>query len=160
MFMWQRVNNDSRSLHVCWHGPLRADCRGDDEEDDMSTGGTGPEDPAADLGGDPTSAQVEVAAETFRMLASGTRLRLVWTLVNQELDVSSLAEAIGAAVPTVSQHLAKMRLAGLISSRRDGRRIFYTVDDPHVVSMVREIFEHIAPDGSLAPDPPVGDSSD
>ncbi|MCI4012402.1 metalloregulator ArsR/SmtB family transcription factor [Brevibacterium sp. ZH18] len=110
---------------------------------------------AADSASDPTSAQVEVAAETFRMLASSTRLRLVWTLVNQELDVSSLAEAIGAAVPTVSQHLAKMRLAGLISSRRDGRRIFYTVDDPHVVSMVREIFDHIAPDGSLAPDPPI-----
>ena len=120
----------------------------------MSIGGMGTGDPDSDAGADPTSAQVEVAAETFRMLASGTRLRLVWTLVNQELDVSSLAEAIGAAVPTVSQHLAKMRLAGLISSRRDGRRIFYTVDDPHVVSMVREIFDHIAPDGSLAPDPP------
>lgn len=124
----------------------------------MSTGGTGTEDLDSDVGTDPTSAQVEVAAETFRMLASGTRLRLVWSLVNQELDVSSLAEAIGAAVPTVSQHLAKMRLAGLISSRRDGRRIFYTVDDPHVVTMVREIFDHIAPDGSLAPDPPVNDS--
>ncbi|MBM6592128.1 metalloregulator ArsR/SmtB family transcription factor [Brevibacterium sp. RIT 803] len=124
----------------------------------MSTGGTGTEELGSDVGSDPTSAQVEVAAETFRMLASGTRLRLVWTLVNQELDVSSLAEAIGAAVPTVSQHLAKMRLAGLISSRRDGRRIFYTVDDPHVVSMVREIFDHIAPDGSLAPDPPASGS--
>ncbi|GAA0035918.1 MULTISPECIES: ArsR/SmtB family transcription factor [Brevibacterium] len=101
----------------------------------------------------PTSAQVEVAAETFRMLSQATRLRVVWTLVHQELDVSSLAEAIGATVPAVSQHLAKLRLAGLISSRRDGRRIFYTVDDPHVVSMVREMFDHIAPDGSLAPDP-------
>lgn len=136
----------------------RSSAAGDEEEDHMSTGGTGTEDLGSDVGTDPTSAQVEVAAETFRMLASGTRLRLVWTLVNQELDVSSLAEAIGAAVPTVSQHLAKMRLAGLISSRRDGRRIFYTVDDPHVVSMVREIFDHIAPDGSLAPDPPAADA--
>jgi hypothetical protein len=40
-----------------------------------------------------------------------------------------------------------------VSSRREGRRIIYTVDDPHVVTMVEEIFEHIAPDGSLAPDP-------
>ena len=136
----------------------RSSAAGQEEEDDMSTGGTGTEDLDSEVGADPTSAQVEVAAETFRMLASGTRLRLVWTLVNQELDVSSLAEAIGAAVPTVSQHLAKMRLAGLISSRRDGRRIFYTVDDPHVVTMVREIFDHIAPDGSLAPDPPTSGS--
>lgn len=157
MFMWQRVNNDSRSPLDFRHGPLQVTGRWAKEEDDMSTGGTGTDDFGSEVGADPTSAQVEVAAETFRMLASGTRLRLVWTLVNQELDVSSLAEAIGAAVPTVSQHLAKMRLAGLISSRRDGRRIFYTVDDPHVVSMVREIFDHIAPDGSLAPDPPVDD---
>src|SRR5690606_22246679 len=53
----------------------------------------------------------------------------------------------------VSQHLAKLRLAGLVGSRREGRRVIYTVDDPHVVTMVEEIFEHIAPDGPLAPDP-------
>ena len=101
----------------------------------------------------PTSAQVEVAAETFRMLASPTRLLIVWQLTHSEFDVTGLAEAVQASVQTVSQHLAKMRLAGLVSSRRDGRRIFYVVDDPHVVEMVNQIFDHIAPDGSLAPDP-------
>ncbi|GAA2008615.1 metalloregulator ArsR/SmtB family transcription factor [Brevibacterium samyangense] len=101
----------------------------------------------------PTSAQIDVAAETFRMLSSSTRLLIVWLLAHEELDVSGLAEASGTSVQTVSQHLAKMRLAGLVSSRREGRRIFYVVDDPHVVTMVGEIFAHIAPDGSLAPDP-------
>lgn len=101
----------------------------------------------------PTSAQVEVAAETFRMLSSPTRLLIVWLLTTAEYDVTGLAAASGASVQTTSQHLAKMRLAGLVSSRRDGRRIFYVVDDPHVVTMVGQIFEHIAPDGSLAPDP-------
>ncbi|GAA4285393.1 metalloregulator ArsR/SmtB family transcription factor [Brevibacterium daeguense] len=101
----------------------------------------------------PTTAQIEVAAETFRMLSSSTRLLIVWFLVHEESDVTGLAEASGASVQAVSQHLAKLRLAGLVSSRREGRRIFYMVDDPHVVTMVSEIFDHIAPDGSLAPDP-------
>lgn len=101
----------------------------------------------------PTSAQIEVAAETFRMLSSSTRLLIMWHLVHRESDVTGLAEASGASVQAVSQHLAKLRLAGLVSSRREGRRIVYLVDDPHVVTMVSEIFDHIAPDGSLAPDP-------
>ncbi|WP_349828033.1 ArsR/SmtB family transcription factor [Brevibacterium litoralis] len=101
----------------------------------------------------PTTAQVDVAAETFRMLSSSTRLLIVWLLAHDEYDVSGLAEASGASLQTVSQHLAKLKLASLVSSRREGRRIFYVVDDPHVVTMVGEIFDHIAPDGSLAPDP-------
>ena len=67
--------------------------------------------------------------------------------------MTGLADATGTSVQSISQHLAKMRLAGLVSSRRDGRRIYYVVDDPHVVTMVTQMFEHIAPDGSLAPDP-------
>ena len=98
----------------------------------------------------PTSAQVQVAAETFRMLSSPTRLLTVWFLTHNEYDVPGLAEATGTSVQSLSQHLAK---AGLVSSRRDGRRIYYVVDDPHVVTMVTQMFEHIAPDGSLAPDP-------
>ena len=101
----------------------------------------------------PTSAQVPVAAETFRMLSSPTRLLTVWFLTHNEYDVTGLADATGTSVQSISQHLAKMRLAGLVSSRRDGRRIYYVVDDPHVVTMVTQMFEHIAPDGSLAPDP-------
>jgi DNA-binding transcriptional ArsR family regulator len=61
---------------------------------------------------------------------------------------------LGVSVPTASQHLAKLRLAGLVSARREGRRQFYTVDDPHVIALVEQIFQHVAPDGSLAPDPP------
>jgi hypothetical protein len=48
-----------------------------------------------------------------------------------------------------------LRLAGVISARWDGRRQLYTVDDPHVLTMVQQIFEHIAPDGMLAPVPPM-----
>jgi DNA-binding transcriptional ArsR family regulator len=68
--------------------------------------------------------------------------------------VGTLAERVGVSIATASQHLAKLRLAGIITARRDGRRHIYTVDDPHVLTLVEQIFQHIAPDGTLAPDPP------
>lgn len=100
--------------------------------------------------GTPTSAQLQAAAETFAMLATPTRLHLVWLLAQQDQDVGSLAEQAGAPVAAVSQHLAKLRMTGVVSARRDGRRQIYSVDDPHVVTLVEQIFQHIAPDGTLS----------
>ncbi len=103
---------------------------------------------------DPTGPQLKAAADTFDLLSAPTRLHLVWLLARHEYDVGTLAERTGASVAAVSQHLAKLRLAGLVTARRDGRRHIYAVEDPHVLTLVDQIFDHIAPDGSLAPDPP------
>ncbi|MBN1172219.1 MAG: winged helix-turn-helix transcriptional regulator [Micromonosporaceae bacterium] len=100
----------------------------------------------------PTMAQLQAATETFAMLSTPTRLHLVWLLAQQDYDVTSLAERVGVPVATVSQHLAKLRFTGLVYARRDGRRQIYSVDDPHVVMLVDQIFRHIAPDGTLSPD--------
>jgi DNA-binding transcriptional ArsR family regulator len=86
----------------------------------------------------PSGAQVEVAVTALRMLADGTRLRLLWVLRDGEHDVSGLAMAVGAARPAVSQHLAKLLLAGLVSSRREGRRVLYRVRGGHVRRLVTE----------------------
>lgn len=102
----------------------------------------------------PTSPQLRAAAETFALLAAPTRLHIVWLLARHEYDVGTLAEHTGASVAAVSQHLAKLRLASLVAARRDGRRQIYAVEDPHVLTLVDQIFAHIAPDGTLAPDPP------
>ncbi|WP_040421438.1 ArsR/SmtB family transcription factor [Actinopolymorpha alba] len=102
----------------------------------------------------PTAPQLKAAADTFDLLSAPTRLHLVWLLARHEYDVGTLAEHTGATVAAVSQHLAKLRLASLVTARRDGRRQIYAVEDPHVLTLIEQIFEHIAPDGSLAPDPP------
>ncbi|MGW4642947.1 ArsR/SmtB family transcription factor [Sphaerisporangium sp. NPDC004334] len=90
----------------------------------------------------PTSSQVDTAVEAFRMLSDGTRLRLMWLLVSGEYDVSSLAELIGVARPSVSQHLAKLRLAGLVDTRRHGRRVLYRARDAHVRGLISEALFH------------------
>jgi DNA-binding transcriptional ArsR family regulator len=69
-------------------------------------------------------------------------------------DVGTLANQVGISIATVSQHLSKLRLAGVITVRREGRRHLYSVEDPHVVTLIQQIFDHIGPDGTLAPDPP------
>ncbi|MFI6510430.1 ArsR/SmtB family transcription factor [Streptosporangium sp. NPDC050855] len=90
----------------------------------------------------PTGAQVEAAVGAFRMLSDATRLRLMWLLASGEYDVGSLAEAVAVARPSVSQHLAKLRLAGLVSTRRDGRRVLYRARDVHVRTLIGEALFH------------------
>ncbi|NBE91680.1 helix-turn-helix transcriptional regulator [Nonomuraea sp. KC401] len=90
----------------------------------------------------PTSAQVDTAVDAFRMLSDATRLRLMWLLSSGEYDVSSMSAAIGAARPSVSQHLAKLRLAGLVQTRRDGRRVLYRARDAHVRAIINEALFH------------------
>ena len=106
------------------------------------------------LSGEPTGPQLDAAASTFALLSNSARLHVLWLAAENSLDVTALAERTGLGVATMSQHLSKLRLAGLISARKDGRRHIYTVDDPHVLTLVQQIFAHIAPDGGLAPDPP------
>ncbi|HEX7322826.1 MAG TPA: metalloregulator ArsR/SmtB family transcription factor [Mycobacterium sp.] len=103
---------------------------------------------------EPTQPQLASAAHTFTLLGSQARLHVLWLAAQAAYDVTTLAERTGLSVTTMSQHLAKLRLAGLISARREGRYHIYAVDDPHILTLIQQIFAHIAPDGTLAPDPP------
>jgi DNA-binding transcriptional ArsR family regulator len=102
----------------------------------------------------PTDPQLQSAARTFALLSSPTRLHLVWLASQNALDVGTLAQQAGVTVASASQHLTKLRLAGIVTTRSEGRHHIYAVDDPHILTLVGQIFDHIAPDGTLAPDPP------
>lgn len=86
--------------------------------------------------------------EVFRMLADPTRVQVLWALVDRELSVNDLAEHIGKPPPSVSQHLAKLRMARLVRTRRDGTTIFYSLENDHVRQLVSDaVFnaEHAGP---------------
>jgi len=78
----------------------------------------------------------------MRMLADSTRLRVLWALLDGEHPVGQLAELVGANPSAVSQHLAKLRLARIVTTRRDGNRIFYAVADTHIRRLVEEALFH------------------
>jgi DNA-binding transcriptional ArsR family regulator len=85
---------------------------------------------------------LQQTAATFGMLSGTVRLHLVWLLAGGERDVGTLADEVGQSVATVSHHLGKLKLAGLVRPRREGKRHVYLVDDPHVVQIVRRAVEH------------------
>jgi len=74
--------------------------------------------------------QVYLAAESFRMLADPTWIRILWALLQ------------GAAPTAVSQHLAKLRLAGLVRGRREGTFVFHSAADEHVHELLSEALRH------------------
>jgi DNA-binding transcriptional ArsR family regulator len=86
---------------------------------------------------DPTAEVLADAAAAFGLLASPARLHIVWALAQGESDVSGLAQRVGGALPATSQHLAKLKLAGLVAARREGRRQIYYVDDQDIVAVVQ-----------------------
>lgn len=96
---------------------------------------------------DPSAEVLSEAAAAFGLLASTARLHLMWALAQGESDVTHLADRVGGALPAVSQHLSKLKLAGLVRSRREGRRQVYYVDDPDVVTVVRIMVDQLAARG-------------
>ncbi|MET8988509.1 ArsR/SmtB family transcription factor [Nonomuraea wenchangensis] len=93
---------------------------------------------------DPPADVLDQAAAVFGLLSSPSRLHIVWALAQGECDVSGLAERVGGALPAVSQHLAKLKLAGLVRSRREGRRVVYLIDDQDIVTTVQGLVGRLA----------------
>ena len=85
---------------------------------------------------------LETAAATLRMLAEPTRLHLLWQLSDGPKTVTELTAAASVPRTVVSQHLAKLRLSGLVDTRKDGRHVIYSLHDGHLVRLIRETISH------------------
>jgi DNA-binding transcriptional ArsR family regulator len=79
---------------------------------------------------------VELAVEIFTMLADATRVRIVLALKDGELSVKTLADVVGKSPAAVSQHLAKLRLARIVTTRHEGNRVFYRLASEHALELV------------------------
>lgn len=86
----------------------------------------------------PGDEQFALAAELLALLGDRTRLALLHALTDGEADVTTLTERCGAARPAVSQHLARLRSAGLVNTRKEGRRVIYSLRDGHLRRLVDE----------------------
>jgi DNA-binding transcriptional ArsR family regulator len=104
----------------------------------MTQGGVEAASPAADHDDRLLDAQVNSAVASLSMLAEPTRLRLLWALRDGELGVTALAEAAGCTPTAASQHLAKMRMTGLVEHRAEGRARIYRLSGGHVRRLLTE----------------------
>jgi len=104
---------------------------------------------------DPSSEFVHLAAEIFGILSDPTRIRIVLALrASPELSVNAIAEAVGKSPSGVSQHLARLRMARMVTTRQDGTRVLYRLADEHAAALVAEAVkqaEHAVAGGAAPP---------
>jgi DNA-binding transcriptional ArsR family regulator len=86
----------------------------------------------------PDGSRLAVAVEVLGLLADRTRLALLHRLGEGEADVTTLTECCEASRTSVSQHLARLRLAGLVTTRKEGRRVIYGLRHGHLRRLVDE----------------------
>ncbi len=86
---------------------------------------------------------VSLTVEVLRVLADPTRLQLAGLVLEEERSVSELAAALDKPVPGVSQHLAKMRMARLVTTRKQGSSVLYRVENGHVRQLIVDAVGHV-----------------
>ena len=87
---------------------------------------------------DADSPYIDVAVEVFSMLADQTRMKILLVLRDGELPVGELAGRVGKTPTSVSQHLAKLRMARMVHARQEGTRVFYSLVDEHAATLVTQ----------------------
>jgi DNA-binding transcriptional ArsR family regulator len=82
-------------------------------------------------------------AQTFALLGDPTRTRLLDALSHRELCVCDLANLLGMSLSAISHQLRLLRTARVVKARRDGRMMYYSLDDHHIVRLLAEGFRHV-----------------
>ncbi|MGP1395086.1 MAG: ArsR/SmtB family transcription factor [Inquilinaceae bacterium] len=91
-------------------------------------------------------------ADMFRLMADGSRLRIIISCLDAPRSVSDMAESLGLSASLVSHHLRLLRASRLIQAQRRGNRVFYLITDEHIRRMLTDMVDHVAESAS-EPDP-------
>lgn len=83
-------------------------------------------------------------AEIFKLLGEPTRLKIVLALIENELCVCDLSAVINTSVSAVSHQLRLLKSARLIKFRKEGKMVYYSIDDDHIKNLVEQLKEHIS----------------
>lgn len=89
---------------------------------------------------------LEVAglSEIFKALGDETRTKILFLLAQHEICVCDLAAVLEMSLPAVSHHLRLLKALRLVKYRREGKMVFYSLDDEHVLNLIREAQAHFA----------------
>ncbi|WP_413628215.1 metalloregulator ArsR/SmtB family transcription factor [Fructilactobacillus vespulae] len=88
----------------------------------------------------------QILAETttiYKLLSNPTRIKILYLLENQTLTVGELAKRLAVAQSIVSHQLASLRKHQLISFEKQGKYVYYKLDDPHILSIIEMTFDHV-----------------
>jgi ArsR family transcriptional regulator len=82
--------------------------------------------------------------ETFKVLSDPTRLKIVLTLSREELCVFDIATLLGVTESAISHQLRMLKTLRLVKQRKDGKMVFYSLDDEHIEDLIRVATRHIS----------------
>ena len=82
-------------------------------------------------------------AELFRAFSDTSRVYILFALSRQELNVGALAEVVGISESAVSHHMRSLRQVGLVKARRDGKEVYYRVEDEHIIALFQQGVRHV-----------------
>ncbi|MGI6467436.1 MAG: winged helix-turn-helix transcriptional regulator [Syntrophomonadaceae bacterium] len=94
--------------------------------------------------------EAQSLADIFKTLADRTRVKMLFALMQKELCVCDLAAVIGASESSVSHQLRILRTNKLVRFRRDGKILYYSLADDHVITLFRQALEHASHDEAWA----------
>jgi DNA-binding transcriptional ArsR family regulator len=89
---------------------------------------------------------VQALADTFRLLGDPTRVRIVDALSSGERCVHEISDHVGISESAVSHQLRLMRTMRIVRGRREGRCVYYTLDDQHVLDLFQQGLRHVSED--------------
>ena len=82
-------------------------------------------------------------AELFKVFGDSTRIRILLALYDNELSVNDIAAALNMSQSAISHQLKNLKVSKLIKNRRDGKTVFYSLDDDHVYHIIEQGLEHV-----------------
>ena len=91
----------------------------------------------------PTDNVIEEVSNFFRIMGDPTRSRIICALLSGEMCVCDLANVLSMSKSSISHQLAKMRESGVVKCRREGKEVYYSLDDDHVSEIFETTITHI-----------------
>ena len=91
----------------------------------------------------PSEELLQDLGDLFKIFGDTTRIRIMFALYEGEMSVSAISELLGMTQPAISHQLRILKQMDLVRARRDGKTIFYSLADDHIVSILSQGMEHI-----------------
>jgi ArsR family transcriptional regulator len=82
-------------------------------------------------------------AELFRAFGDNSRVRILSAITNREMNIGSLAKAIGISESAVSHHMRGLRQMQIVQARREGKEVYYRVEDEHIIALFQQGVNHV-----------------
>ncbi len=96
--------------------------------------------------GIPSNDEIYSLAELFKIFGDSTRIRIIYTIYKRSLCVHDIANVVNMSQSSVSHQLKNLKQARLVKSKKEGKEVYYTLNDEHIEKIFKLALEHIEED--------------